>query len=328
MMGTTEATSRDDDEHAVRRGRHARSPRQIPWSGWKSVLKRTFQQMISDRISLSAAGCAFYATLALFPAITMLIFMYGLVFDPVTVEPQLQVLRELLPDSAYQLIDDRIRQLVSQKQDTLTIGLLVSVAITLWSSATGTKSILSALNLAYGETERRSFLRFQLTALGMTLCAVLLAVLAIAILVFLPAAFSFLGISFYAKQMIRAASMLLLVFFVLLSLSLLYRFGPSRKAAQWSWVTTGSLVATLLWILASALLSYYISHIASYNVTYGPLGAVVGVMTWFYVTVYVVLLGAELNSELEMQTAQDSTLGPPKPMGQRGAYVADNVAPD
>jgi membrane protein len=307
-------------------GRGAANPQAIPWRGWKQALRRAGAQMISDRISLSAAGCAFYATLALFPAITMLIFLYGLLFDPQTVEPQLQVLQQLLPDSAYQLIDARIHQLVAKPQGSLTLGLVISVLFTLWSAATGTKSILSALNMAYNETERRSFLRFQFVSLTMTMAAMLGAVLAIAILVFLPAVFGFIGLSAQSKGLIRVASLALLMLFVLISLSMLYRFGPCRRQARWAWVTPGSLLATLLWVVASALLSFYISDVASYDTTYGPLGAVAGVMMWFYVTVVVVLAGAELNAELEMQTLRDSTEGGPRPMGKRGAFVADHVA--
>ncbi len=307
-------------------GRLALWPGQIPWRGWRHVLARTAREMISDRISLVAAGCAFWATLALFPAISMLIFLYGLVFDPVTVEPQLQVMRELLPPAAFTLIAQRVDQIVQQKQNTLGVGLLVSTAITLWSSATGTKSILSALNMAYEEEEQRGFVRFQLIAFGMTICALLGAVLAIATLVAMPAVFTFVGLNDYAKTLIRGGSILVLVAFVMLSLSLLYRFGPSRRAARWHWITPGSLVATILWVIASALFSFYVARLSSYDATYGPLGAVVGVMMWFYVTVYVVLLGAELNSELELQTVRDTTEGKPRPIGQRGAFVADHVA--
>ncbi|MBV8578990.1 MAG: YihY/virulence factor BrkB family protein [Acetobacteraceae bacterium] len=284
------------------------------------------REIISDRISLVAAGCAFYATLALFPAISMLIFIYGLVFDPVTVEPQLQLMRELLPPSAFQLISDRVHQLVTQGHQSLGLGLLISTVITLWSSAAATKSIIAALNMAYEEPERRSFIRFQLTALGMTLCAILGVALAIATLVFMPAAFSFLGISDHTKSLARVLSMGLLIGFVMLSLAFVYRFGPCRSTAKWHWVTPGSMIATVLWVIASALFSLYVGHIASYDVTYGPLGAVVGIMMWFYVSAYAVMVGAELNSELELQTARDSTEGPPKPLGRRGAYVADHVA--
>lgn len=311
---------------AVALGRHAEAPTQIPWPGWKRVLRRTVSEIISDRISLIAAGCAFYATLALFPAISMLISVYGLVFDPATVEPQLQVLHNLLPPSAFTLISDRVHTLVSKPPTTLTLSLLISTLITLWSSATGTKSILAALNLAYEETEQRSFMRFQLTAFGMTLGAILGAVLGLAVLVFLPAVFAFVGISENAKLLVRLGGIAVLLLFVMGALSVLYRFGPSRRPARWHWITPGSLVATVLWLLVSLLFSFYVGHLASYDATYGPLGAVVGVMMWFYLTAYAVLVGAELNAELELQTARDSTEGGPRPLGQRGAYVADHVA--
>ncbi len=311
---------------AERLGRLAHSPADIPWPGWKQVIRRTFNEMISDRISLVAAGCAFYATLALFPAITMLISIYGLVFDPVTVEPQLQVLQDLLPPAAYQLIADRVHMVVSKPPGALTLGLLISVAVTLWSTTTGTKSILGALNLAYEERERRSFLRFQATAISMTLVALMGAVLGLALLVGLPVALDFLGMGALSAVLARVGSVALLLIFVVGSLSLLYRFGPSRQQPRWRWVTPGSVLATVLWLAASALFSLYVGHVASYDATYGPLGAVAGMMMWFYVTVYVVLLGAELNAELELQTVRDSTGGPAKPIGRRGAYVADHVA--
>lgn len=325
---STEAAPILREPGAERLGRRADNPVQIPWPGWKAVLRRTAREAISDRVSLISAGCAFWATLALFPAITMLIFIYGLVFDPATVEPQLQVLSRFLPPAAYSLISDRIHQLVQQQQGTLGLGLVISTAIALWSSATSTKSLLSALNMAYEEQEQRGFFRYQLVALFMTLCAIVGAVLAIAILVFLPAAISFLGLSGHTKLLARLGGFGVLLAFVLLSLSLLYRFGPSRQQARWHWVTPGSCVATLLWLAASALFTVYVADLANYDATYGPLGAVVAVMMWFWVTFYAVMLGAELNSELELQTARDSTDGPPKPMGKRGAYVADHVAED
>jgi membrane protein len=307
-------------------GRCANSPLDIPWPGWKRVMRRTAREMVSDRVSLVAAGCAFYGTLALFPAISMLLSIYGLVFDPVTVEPHLVVLQDLLPPAAFTLISQRVHELVIKPPGTLTASLLVSVAITLWSSATGTKSILSALNVAYEERERRSFVRFQATAFGMTLVALVGAALGLALVVGMPTALAPFGMTDYTALLLRVASLGVVLIFVVASLSLLYRFGPCREAAQWQWVTPGSLVATVLWLVASVLFSFYVGHLSAYDATYGSLGAVVGVMMWFYVTVYVVLLGAELNAELELQTARDSTDGPPRPLGRRGAYVADHVA--
>lgn len=314
------------DPEAEAKGRWADHPFQMPWRAWKAVIARTVKEMISDRIGLVAAGCAFWGTLALFPAISTLVTFYGLLLDPLSVEQQLAVLRRLLPPAALELISKRVHELVSQSNHALTIGLLISVAVTLWSSATGTKSILSALNMAYEEQERRSFLVFQAEALLMTIGGILAAVLALAILVGLPTIIGFFGLSAYIKGLISAAGWVMLVMFVMISLALLYRFGPSRRPAKWHWITPGSVVATLLWLGASALFSIYVGRFATYNATYGPLAAVAGVMMWFWVSVYAVLLGAELNAELELQTARDTTPGPPKPMGRRGAFVADHVA--
>jgi membrane protein len=309
-------------------GRHASHPGHIPWRGWWQVIGRTYREITSDRISLVAAGCAFYATLALFPAITMLISIYGLAFDPTTVEPQLQVIREFLPPAAFTLIADRVHTLVSRGNATLGFSLLISTAVALWSASTGTKSLLSALNMAYEEQEDRGFLRFQAVGLLMTLCAILGAIIALTILVFLPLAIAFIGLDAYAKALLRIVSFLVLISFVMGSLSALYYFGPSRQSAKWQWINPGSVTATVLWLAASVLLSIYVAHIASYDASYGPIGAVVGVMMWFWVSAYAILLGAELNAELELQTYEDTTTGPPQPLGRRGAFVADHVAED
>ncbi len=323
-MMSAESVARIPD--AARLGRMARRPLDIPWAGWRRVIVRTAREVITDRISLSAAGCAFYATLALFPAISMLVSIYGLAFDPATVQPQLAVLQDLLPPAAFHLIADRVQMLVSKPAGTLTFSLVLSILIALWSASTGVKSILGALNLAYEEREQRSFLSYQLTALGMTLGGILAAVIGLATLVLLPVLEGFFGVSAYAALIARVSGLAALVVFVLLALSLLYRFGPSRRSPSWHWVTPGSAVATLLWLAASAVFSFYVQHLASYDATYGPLGAVVGVMMWFYVSALAVLVGAELNAELELQTTQDSTSGDEKPIGARGAYVADHVA--
>ena len=307
-------------------GRFAHSPTEIAWPGWSAVLRRTLLEMLTDRVSLVAAGCAFYATLALFPAISMLISVYGLWYDPITVLPQLEVLRNLLPPTAYQLIVERVQTVVSKPPGTLTTSLIFSTAITLWSSAAGTKALLAALNLAYEERETRSFLRYQALAFTITLCLILGTVLGLSILVALPAALHVFGIEQHQRLLIRAASFALLVAAVVLALSLLYRYGPDRRSPRWQWVTAGSTLATALWVAASALFSYWVASFATYDATYGPLGTVAAVMMWFFVTAYAVLLGAELNAELELQTVRDSTDGPPRPLGRRGAYVADHVA--
>jgi membrane protein len=292
-------------------------PWQIPWGGWRAVLVRMVQKMISDRVSLVAAGCAFYATLALFPAISMLVSIYGLVFNPHTVEPQLTILSELLPPEAFNLIARRVHMLTTHHRHTLGIGLVISALVTFWSSAIGTKAVLSALNLAYGEREKRGFLRFQATGLLITLAAILGTAAGIGLMVGLPTIFAFFGLSFYKRALIRLASWGGLMLFVLVGLMLLYRYGPSRRQPRWCWVMPGALVATVAWLIASLLFAALVRRISSYDVTYGPIGAVAGVMMWFFVTVLVVLIGAELNAGLELQTDADTRVGSPPAPGDR-----------
>jgi len=271
------------------------------WRAGRPVIFGTLSESITDKITLAAAGCAYYATLALFPAITMLISVYGLVFDVQSVQQQAELLQDVLPPPAFALIEQRVQALVSQPSGTLSVGLIVSSLLTFWSSATGTKSILSALNVAYDAAEARGILMFQLVAFAMTLCAILAAVLAIAVLVFLPAVIAFVGLSAHQAGLINALGMALVIALVGLSIAFLYRFGPSRRRPSNQHIFPGAVLATVLWLIASELLSFYVTNIASFGVTYGPIGAVVGIMLWFWVSAYAVLLGAELNAQLEQR---------------------------
>ncbi|NVN12258.1 YihY/virulence factor BrkB family protein [Nguyenibacter vanlangensis] len=275
---------------------------------WRPVLRRMLGNLVDDKIGLAAAGCAFYATLSLFPAISTLISIYGLVFDPQTVEPQLNILRNLLPPSAFALIGERIHTLVAESHSALTLNLILSTALALWSASAATRSLITAVNIAYDTRETRSFLRFQLMALAMTLFAILGAVLALALLVALPVLVDFLpdllGIApppWSVGLAVETGGPALMLLFVLAACAMLYRLGPSRRIAHWVCILPGSCAATLLWIVSSIGFSYYVSAIASYNATYGPLGAVVATMMWFFVSAYVILLGAELNSGIEAE---------------------------
>ena len=294
-----EVTDLDVTPQALRAG----SPRR--GRIWRGLIGQTLRASTTDRVSLAAAGCGFYATLALFPAISMLISVYGLMFDPVTAEQQLGVLATLLPGPAYHLIADRVHQLVQQPGNMLSVNLLVGFLLTFWSSSTGSKSILSAVNVAYDVTEQRPFVRFQLIGLSMTMAAVVCAVLAIAVLVLLPAAIDFLGLSRHGGALVHTAGMGMLIGFFSVAIALLYRFGPSRPPPSQPRIAPGVMLATFLWLIASEGLSFYISRISTFGATYGSLGAVVGVMLWFYISAYAVLLGAELNARLE-----DAASGP------------------
>ncbi len=263
------------------------------------VLRETTLAMISDYMSLNAAGCAFYATLALFPAVTMLISIYGMVFDPVTVEPQLAYLRQVMPSAAYQLLSDRVHELVSNHSGTLSISLIISLMIAFWSATSGTKSLIWALNFAYRRKETRSVLQFQALAMVMTFGAIMAAVLGIGVLVGLPTAFSALGLSRYTAQLAHLSGIAGLFAFILGMLSLFYKIGPAPHPEGVGPVFPGALTAAILWLLISVLFSFYVSNIASYSAAYGALGAAVGVMMWFWVSAYAVLFGAELNAQID-----------------------------
>ena len=272
---------------------------------WSSLLARTLRTSTTDKVSLAAAGCAFYATLALFPAISMLISVYGMVFDPITAEAQLSDLSGLLPAPAFSLIQDRVHQLVAQSNGMLSLHLTISLLLTFWSSSSGSKSVLSAINVAYDVTEQRPFLWFQAIGMGMTLIAMLCAILAIGVLMVLPAAIGFLGLATDVGGLIHMAGMAMLIGFFFVAIALLYRFGPSRPSPGDVRIAPGVALATVLWLIASELLSFYVSKIGTFGATYGSLGAAVGVMMWFYVSAYAVLLGAELNARLEDAAAND-----------------------
>jgi membrane protein len=267
--------------------------------------------LISQRVSLVAAGCAFYATLALFPAITMLISLYGLVFNPDTVQPQLTYIERFMPPAAFSLIADRVQSLVSQPSKGLGLGLIISLIITLWSSSTGTKSVLNALTIAYRQRENRGLIRFQALALGMTLVAILGACIAIAVLVLIPVIITFIGLGNDARVLVDIAGFGAMVSFVVISLGLLYRFGPAGEGRIF--FAPGAAVATFVWLLGSWAFGLYVGHFAAYNALYGPLATLIGLMMWFYRTAYAVLLGAELNAALDHEWRQATKRGKPAP---------------
>lgn len=301
-----QTTAESHQTGAEKQGPTFERPSELKRSDWKSIFIQTAKSLISGPTTLVAAGCAFYTTLSLFPAISSLISIYGLAFDVQTVTPQLEVLRNLLPPSAYALIYDRIQTLVAEPHSSLTLNLVISLSVALWSASAATRSILAALNIAYNTKESRSFLVFQVTALGMTLSAVLGAALTLALMVALPLLLNLPAwlhiptppgsIEFAA----RWSGPVIMFTFQILATSVLYRFGPDRHhPALWRWVMPGALFATISWILSASGFSYYVAHIASYNATYGPLGAVIAIMMWFFVSAWVVLMGAELNAEME-----------------------------
>jgi membrane protein len=307
-------------------GHDARSPTEIPRRAWWVVVKRVAAETVSDHMTTNAASCAFYAMLALFPAISVLISLYGLILDPLTVETQLHPLRDVLPPAAYDMVAQRVHDLAAKGNTALTWRAALGLLVALWSATAGTKALMMALNIAYEEKETRSFVRFNLVAIGLTLGGIVGVTLALSIIVGVPAALQLDELGPSTGLAVRVISFSLLLGFVVLGLAVLYRLCPAREEAKWRWVTPGSILAAVLWILVSLAFSFYVANFGSYDAAYGSLGAVVVVLLWFYLSAFVVMLGAELNAELELQTRRDTTTGPDRPMGKRGAYVADHVA--
>lgn len=263
-----------------------------------AIARRVMRAAASDRISLTSAGCAFYAMLALFPGIFLLVLVYGLVFDKATVEPQLEILRELVPEETFDLIAARLHELVEQPRPRLEWGAMVSGGVAIWSASAGARAMIGALNMAHGAIESRGFFHYHLLAIGITLSITVAATLAIASLVALPGVAALLGLPAPRAWTLRGVSMGTLLGLVFIGLLVVYRLGPSGKHPGIAWTLPGAVVATLLWAAASAAFSLYVSNFATYDLMYGPLGATVGLLMWFWVSVYVVLLGAELNVAL------------------------------
>ena len=308
-------------------GRRATQPTEIPKRGWWETLKRVWNELGADNISHIAAGVGFYALLAIFPAFAALVALYGLVADPTTVAKNIEMLSMFLPADALKLLTDALHKLVTGDPQTLSIGLFVSVGLALWSARVGTGALMTSLNMAYGETEKRNFIWFNITAMALTLALVLFGIIAIVTVAVIPVVLKFLPLPETWIEIISAVRWPILGLMVMVMLSIVYRFAPSREKPRWQWVSPGAIAATILWVIGSALFSLYVGRFGSYNETYGSLGAVIVLLLWFWLSAYAILIGAELNAELEHQTARDTTTGPEKPLGQRGARMADSVAP-
>jgi membrane protein len=308
----------------VGRGRQAARPGQIPPKGWKDIAKRTMKEVKADQVPLLAAGVAFYALLSLFPAIIAGVSIYGLVADPTTVQNQIDELTRMLSPETAEIVGTQLEQVTSGAGGALGLATVIGILTALWSASSGMKALITGVNLAYDETESRKFVKLRGLALLLTLGAMVLMAVALALIVGFPAVpDSWPTPLQWAVAVLR---FVLLAALLMVGLAVLYRYAPDRDEPKWSWVSPGSVVATLLWVLASVGFSIYVNAFGNYNKTYGALAGVIILMFWLYLTAFVVLVGAELNAEMELQTARDTTAGPEKPMGERDAHAADHVA--
>jgi membrane protein len=306
------------------RGRRAERPREIPKAGWRDILLRTKNELSDDHVSMIAAGVAFYGLLAIFPAIAALISIWALIFDPQQLVQQIEQIGGYLPE-AGSIIKDQTTKIASNAGTGVSIAAIGGILLALYSASKGMKALIEGLNIIYDEEEKRGFVRLNLAALGLTLGMVVILIVSLALIMAAPTLLGSLGLGSTVQTLVTWLRWPVLFVIVVVSLGILYRFAPSRAEPQWQWVSSGAVIATVLWLIGSILFSIYVRNFGSYNETYGALGAVVILLMWFWLSAFIVLAGAELNAEMEHQTARDTTRGPPRPMGKRGAQVADTV---
>jgi membrane protein len=310
------------------RGRRATAPLRIPWLGWKDIFYRTYLNILENRLLALAAGVTFYSLLALFPGIAAAVSSYGMFADASTIGRHLSLFTDIVPNSVLDLFGNEIARIVAKSDGRLTFGFLLGFVLALWSANAGMKAIFDALNIIYGEREKRGIIWLNVESLFYTFCAIIGALVAITLVVVFPLVLIAFGATSYDTPLmigiLRWPGMFVLI---IAGLSLLYRYGPSRRLAKWRWISVGSVFAALASLTVSCLFSWYLGNFANYDATYGALGAVVGLMMWMWLSTIMVLVGAQLNSEIEHQTARDTTVGAEKPLGIRGAVMADTVGP-
>lgn len=316
---------RNEAKQQTSRGRNATRPSEIPRQGWKDIAFRVKNEIAADSLSIIAAGVAFYAFLSIFPALAAFVSIYGLITDPAELQEHVSSIQTLLPAEAAQLVNDELRRVGESQESHLGWSLVVGTLLAIWSAAKGMKTMFASMNVAYDEKESRGFFKLNTAAVLMTLGAILFVIAFLTLIVGVPAYLASFGMPGILGSLINYLRWPILAVAGIFALSFLYRYGPSRRKPQWRWISWGAAIGTFIWLLGSALFSFYVANFNNYNKTYGSLGVVVILMMWLLLSVYSVLIGAEVNAEMEHQTAEDTTVGEPRSMGQRGAHVADTV---
>lgn len=309
-------------------GDDARSPGEVSSRGWKQILFRVKDEIAADHISVVAAGVAFYGLLSVFPAIAALISIAGLVFDPAQIASQLQTVVAMLPEDAASILQDQVDKVAGGDQTGTGIVAVFGLLITLYGAMKGVMTLIEGLNIAYDEQERRGTVRLYLTAFLITLCLILGLIVGLGLVVLLPSLAALGHLPEPAATAVGWLKWPVMAVLVMLALAGIYRFAPSRADPKWRWVSVGAVAATVLWILGTVAFSIYVRNFGSYTETYGAIGGVIILLTWLWLSAFVVLAGAELNAETEQQTPRDTTTGAPLPMGARDAVKADTPPGD
>lgn len=313
------------DDTGGDRGRDAEAPQDIPAKGLRDVFWRVVKAIMADRVTLIAAGVTYFMLLSLFPALGALVALYGFVADPTAIMAHIGFLAGVFPPGSFDLIMNQLTSLTQQATSTRSLAFFGGLLVAIWSANSGMKALFDAMNVAYQEDEKRSLVRLNFLSLGFTFCALVVAIILIAAIGVLPAVLKYLWLDDWQEFLARLARWPFIILVFGCGISMIYRYGPSREEAKIKWLSWGVVFSTVLWLVASVLFSFYLENFANYNATYGTLGALIGLMVWVWISVVILIVGAEINAELEHQTRKDSTTGSPKPMGKRGAYVADTV---
>jgi membrane protein len=313
------------DDDGKSHGREARQPEQIPKAGWRDIVSRVWKALERDNVSLVSAGLAMFALLSVFPSLAALVSIYGIFSSPDDAIKDMKLFVGILPPGAWDIFATQLKDVASHTGGTLTATAAVALLVSLWSARSGMASLVTATNIAYSEREKRGFVRQVLVSLAFTGSAILGFLTMLLLGIALPMALKTLGVSAGAEMVVGVLRWLLLWLVAVVGLAVIYRYAPARARAQWRWVTWGSVIAATLWVVGSLLFAVYVRMFAAYGKTYGALGGVIALQMWFYLSSFTVLLGAEINAEMERQTRCDTTEGAEKPLGQRGAYAADTV---
>jgi membrane protein len=299
-------------------------PFAIPLKDWRAILLRVFSRSMGDNIGLLSAGIGFYAFLSIFPAIAAGLMIWGLFTDMTSLGQQLQTIRDFAPD-AFGLIADQMVVIANQDDGGLTLGLVISVVLALWGSNGATSALVQAMNMAYHEKETRSFFHLTSLTLGFTFCGIIFVMISMAAIAAVPPILKALYLGALIDAVIGTVRWLMMIGLFMVACAMIYRIAPSRTSARWRWIIPGALAAGVIWLIASIAFSTYLENFNAYNATFGSLGAVAALLMWFWLSAYAICLGAELNSQLELFTTQDTTIATPAKPGQRGAYVADHI---
>jgi membrane protein len=300
-------------------------PSAIPVRGWRDVALRVKREIKQDDVPLLAAGVAFFALLALVPALVALVSVYGLVADPADIQRNVEDVLAAAPTEVRDLVQSQLSSIVDSSPQGLRLGALAGLVVALWSASSGIKHLIAAVNRAYDEDETRGFIRLRGLALILTIGAVVGLLVALYALVVAPNSLSDEGSSSVLRTTLLVVRWPLLAIAAMVGLAVIYRYAPDRAEPRWNWVSVGAVFATLVWLAASVGFSIYSANFGRYNETYGALGAVVVMMLWLYISAYATVAGAELNAETERQTVRDTTTGRPEAMGRRDAYAADTL---